>query len=200
MLPYRTQTADIGQLSVVFMDFYSKDPNSAVHDLRGTLKVVLLLSVGLSIFAYVSLSNNPRVLAAAFLAFIVLEIVQLLSWSRRGEILHVACEVAYFLVLTTTLVGLYHKTMAKDFIFLQATIFYRPYYTLRCNRRLALVLGVLIAVVALPVTLGIVIDPKSVSFLSVLYFLLVAALWAFCSRFGARFFGFEEDAADDSDS
>jgi hypothetical protein len=184
-----------------YMDFYSKDPKSLAHDLRGTLKVVLLLSVGMSIFAYVALSNNPRVLAAAFLAFIVLEIVQLLSWSRRGEILHVACEVAYFLVLTTAVVGLYHKTMAKDFIFLQATIFYRPYYTFRRNRRLALVLGVLILIVALPITLGIVTDRESVRVLSVLYLLLVASLWAFCSKLGARFFGFDEgDAADDSNA
>jgi hypothetical protein len=182
------------------MDFYSKDPKLLTHDLRGTIKIVLFLAVLMSLYAYASLSTNPHVLAAAFLVFIILEIVQLFSWSRKGEMLHVACEVAYFLVLSTALVGVYSKTMTRDYTFLWATILYRPYYTLRCNRRLALVLGVLIVIVALPITLGIVTDRESVGLLSVFYFLLVAGLWAFCSKFGARFFGFEEDAADDSNA
>jgi hypothetical protein len=65
------------------------------------------------------------------------------------------------------------------------TILYRPGYMQHGNRRLAFFLGVAIAAMVLPVTLGIVTDPSLVQMSEIIYALLVLCLWLFCSRLGA---------------
>ncbi len=176
------------------MDLYDKDPKSPFHNLRGTFGVILLLVVGMSVFAYICLSTNKYVLPAALLLLIMLEIVQLIILFKEGKKLDIGCEVAFFLVFFSAFFGIYRKTFTANYTFLLATVFYRPNYTLYCNRRLALILGLLIMAVALPITCGIVTGRETVDLLSTLYALLVAGLWVFCSKLGAKGLGFGESS------
>ncbi len=165
-------------------------PRRAISPLKAAL-FLLVLMFG---YAYACLSQSKAVLPVAIGLFGILEAVHVLRNYRKLGRLVLFCEILYSVVFISVCLGVYLKTSAASQSFLLATIFYRPYYTLRCNRRLALTLGLLILALVLPVSFGFVTDPDSVGFLSALYVLMVAALWVFCSKLGAKVFGFAEES------
>jgi hypothetical protein len=158
------------------------------------LKAALFLLVLMSGYAYACLSRSKAVLPAAIGLFGVLEAIYVLRNYRKLAKLVLSCEVLYSVTFISVCLGVYFKTFEATQTFLLATIFYRPYYTLRCNRRLALILGLLILGLVLSVSFGLVADPDSVGFLTALYVVMVVGLWVLCSKLGAKVFGFAEES------
>ena len=162
--------------------------------LKSLPMTVLLLVVGMSIFAYVRLSPNKSVIPVAILLLSILEALRLIQAFKESKKVEALSEAAYFIVLLSVFLGVYRSSLADHRMFMFATIFYRPNYTLYCNRRIALILGFLIMCSVLPITCGLVTKPDVVGLLSGLYALIVSALWALCSKPAAKVFGFEENS------
>ncbi|MBZ5543508.1 MAG: hypothetical protein LAO07_07490 [Acidobacteriia bacterium] len=152
-------------------------------------KTLLMLAIGMSAFAYAMLSTNKFVIPAAILLLTIFEVYALVKGFSGANVIGPLCEVEYFVVLLSLLYGAYHGLFAGHPGVLYVTILYRPQYTVYRNQRIALVLGLLIMTVAVPITLGMVSDESAVDMLTGLYGFLVAGLWVFCSKFGGWAFG-----------
>ena len=164
---------------------------STHNDLQKLVKMLPVLIMSWAMYAYLMLSSNKAVLPATIVLLSILEVVELKRMYKEFGWLYVGCEVAYFPVLLLFGWAVYHDLLVGHPTFVFATIFYRPYFTLFCNRRLAFGMGLTILVIVLPITTRIVTDPDLLNLLTALYALLVAGLWAFCSKLGARIFNFE---------
>jgi hypothetical protein len=158
------------------------------------LQAWLAVLAAMSIFAYVRLSTNKAVMPMAILLLCILEVVQFVRAYRETRRLEAWCEVVYCVVLLSVFLGAYRHSIVDHRTFMFATVFYRPFYTRYCNRRLSLILCLLIMAAVCPVTCGIVTNSDFVDLLTALYALLVACLWLFCSKLGARAFGFEQNS------
>jgi hypothetical protein len=158
------------------------------------LKTLLILVIGMSVFAYGMLSTSKTVFVVFTIGISIFEVSRLVQGLKESKTLETLCEAAYFVVIITFLLGAYRGLLAFNPTLMFTTALYRPNFTLYRNRRLALALGLAIMVVTLPINLGIVTDPDAVQALTVLYALMVASLWVFCSRLGAKLFGFEESS------
>ena len=154
------------------------------------VRVLVVVAVAMSLYAFGRLSNSDSVMFVLLLLAAVLETVHLIGKYRKSTRLYVGCEAAYFIVLLSIFLGPYRNSLSDHIAFFIATVFYQPYYTLYCNRRLAFAIGLLIMAVVLPVTCGIVADAGFADLLAATYALLVVSLWAFCSKLGAMVFGF----------
>jgi len=152
-------------------------------------KKLLMLLVGMSAFVYLRLSSSKFVFPGLLIALSIMEVARLINGFRESRKLEALCELAYFLVLFSFLLGAVRHFLDGHYAVAYITILYRPNYTLYRNQRLALGLGVLIVPVTLPIMLGIVSDPGLVGLLTGLYGFLVACLWMFCSKPGAWVFG-----------
>lgn len=162
--------------------------NTADGNDDSVLRALFYIAVFAAVYGFLSFSKSKLVFPVALSIFSVLEIVRLIR-KRKESLLEAGCEAAFFLVLFAVFIGVYRNTFAGDRTFMFATILFRPYFTLRCNRRLALVLCLLIVAVVLPIVFGIVTEPSYVSLLTMGYAFLVASLWVFCSRLGSVLFG-----------
>jgi uncharacterized membrane protein YiaA len=165
--------------------------NGRANTKASALWAWLALLVGISIYAYVRLSTNKAVMPMAIVLLCVLEVAQFARAYKESKKVEAWTDAASVLVLLLVCVGVYRHSIATHPTFIFATVFYRPFYTRYCHRRLALVLALLIICAVLPAICGIVRDPDSISVLAALYALLVATLWVFCSKLGATIFGFE---------
>jgi len=175
------------------MDASGNDTETAkkpVSNLRIFLGFVVCMSLGIFIY----FQKNEKVLLGAMVLVTILEFVNLLRMYNGLERFQAISEGAWFLVMLSIFLGPYRHSLMDHLVFTYATIFYRPYATNYCNPRLALGVGLMIMVAVLPVTCGIVTDTGLADLLAALYLLLVASLWAFCSKLGAKVFGFEQDS------
>ena len=162
--------------------------NAADDSDDSVLRALFYVSIFAAIYGCLSFSKSKLAFPIALTVFGALEIVRLVR-IRRESLLETACEASFFLVLFSVFLGVYRHAFASDRIFMFATAFYRPYFTLRCNRRLALIFCLLIVTVVLPIVFAIVTDPSYVRLLTIGYACLVASLWIFCSRLGSDLFG-----------
>ncbi|MGA3325891.1 MAG: hypothetical protein ABSF45_15570 [Terriglobia bacterium] len=163
---------------------------STHDDLRKLVKMLPVVIMSWALYAFLMLSSSKAALPAAIILLGILEVVELKRMYKEFGWVYVGCEVAYFPVLMLFVWAVYHDLLVNHPTFVLATIFYRPFFTLFCNRRLAFGMGLAILVATLPIATGIVTDPDFVDLLTTLYALLVAGLWAFCSKLGASVFGF----------
>ena len=148
-------------------------------------KTLLMLVVGMSAYVYLSLSTSKFIFPGLIIALSIMEVGRLIKGLRESRRVEALSELAYFLVLLSLFLGILRHSLDGHHAVLYITILYRPNYTLYWNQRLALGLGVLILAVTVPIMLGIVTHPDLVGLLTVLYGLLVAGLWLFCSKLGA---------------
>ena len=145
----------------------------------------------ISVYAFLSLSPHKFALRAAIVLLCALTVIEFIRSYRSSRKIVAWTNTASAVVVLLALWGVYRQTITAHNTFLFATIFYRPYFTRYCNRRLVIVLTALIVTTALLATSEIITDSDLLGLLAGFYGLLVAALWAFCSKFGATVFGFE---------
>lgn len=154
-----------------------------------TLGTIFLVAICMSFYALLMLSKNSTLIVVMILLLSVLELVSLLRMYKESTRSELGIELLYFVVLLSVFVGPFREHFANHRIFMFATILYRPYYTAYANRRIALVLGLLIVAVVLPITIGLVRVENTIDILAVAYAALVVALWVSCSKFATIAFG-----------
>lgn len=142
-------------------------------------KVVAGLAIVMSIYAFLMLWSKG--FALAIIVFCILEMVRAIFAYRRAGRLEVGFELAFLAVFLTLAFGI--SRIGHGYPYLFATIFYRPEYLHYGNRRLALLLSVIIVVFVLPVTTGLITNYVTVALSGFVYLILVGALWLFCSPY-----------------
>jgi hypothetical protein len=152
------------------------------------LRALFYVAIFAAVYVSLSISKTEVAFPIALLVFGALEVLRIFKKAKQSSALDVGCEVSFFLVLLVTFVGVCRGSFAVNRVFMFATLAYRPYFTMHCNRRLGFALCVLIAADALPIACGLVTDAGAVSIMSMLYALLVACLWVFCSKVSSRIF------------
>ena len=158
------------------------------------MRSVFLFVGAMSLYAYLKFSNEKTAMPATLLLICILGGVQVVRWYKGMRRVEAWCEAIYLLVVLSAVLGVYRNTLAPNHLFVLTTILNIPPYTVHCNRRLAVILGFLIMTAVFPITFGIATSSDSVRFLTILYALLVAGLWTFCSKFSSRAFGFEKSS------
>ena len=149
----------------------------------------------MSLYIFLSLVKNDALLRAVMALAAVGEAVYLLRMYRTSKKFQAISEGAWFVIMISIFLGRPRISLVDHQVFALATIFYRPYYTNYCNLRLALIIGLVNMALVLPITCGAVTDPGLSDLLAVPYLLLVASLWAFCSKPGASILGFERESS-----
>jgi hypothetical protein len=156
--------------------------DSTLSKIRAAVYGVFMFSFAMSIYAYVMLSSNPVVLPMALVIMTVLASVLIFLRAKTATPVDTAFEIASFLVFLAVILYLYRTSFFDHKLLLWTTGLYRPNYLTHGNRRVALVLSLLITAIVLPVTLGVVTDPSVVQAMTFLYAVLVLSLWVFCSK------------------
>jgi hypothetical protein len=162
-------------------------PKRKVSTLGGWLTVLAAMSV----YAFLSLLPTKIGLRLTVALLYVLTVVEFIRSYRSSRKIVAWTNTASAVVALLALWGAYRHTITAHNTFLFATVLYRPYFTRYCNRRLMIVVTGLIVATILLGTCGIVTNSDLLGLLGAFYALMVATLWAFCSKFGATVFGFE---------
>lgn len=162
-----------------------ENESSKKLDAPTAIWLVAIFTMAMSVYAYVRLSQDPRVLTAAIVVLAFLETVRIILDYQSSRRIETGFDAAFFVVFLSVILGALRTSLGAHPIFLFATVFYRPQYTRHGNRRLALALSCLILLAVLPITSGLVTDREIVRALTLFYALLVGLLWLFCSKVGA---------------
>jgi hypothetical protein len=149
-------------------------------------RVAVAFAIVMSIFVYMRLASEGFILA--LLLIVVGGVLQVVGRWKSSSRMDIAFDAVSTVVLVSVILHVYHRSLTTYVVLFFTTIFYRPGYLHHGNRRLALIVSLVIAGVVLPVTCGFVSDPSLVQVASGLYALLVLSLWIFCSKFGAGLF------------
>lgn len=150
--------------------------------------LILILVLAMSLYAFLRLSTARWIEPLTLIMLVVLETLVIALSYKRWSKLDVWFECAANLVFIAIAFGLYKQTFVANETVWIATIFYRPYYLMYGNRRLAFILSLLIAATVLPIATGFASDAGVVQGLTLFYSLFVFSLWVFCSRLGSKLF------------
>jgi FtsH-binding integral membrane protein len=166
-----------------------KDTNQKRTEVRTAIASLIVFVIVMSLYAYARLSDPERVWKPLIVILTICGIAKILIDYKGSARLDTAFYVAFFVVFLSIILNPHGRSLGAHRALLFATILYRPEYMVHGDRRLAFALSLMIMGAVLPVTLGLVTDWDAIQALSFLYALLVASLWVFCSKLGARFFG-----------
>lgn len=168
------------------MQLYDPDPESGISDFRSSIKTIAILAIVMGLYAYIRLATNGmRVLFGILVLFMILQVVTLIFHYKEISLPNLAFEVISIFVTLSILVGPYKFSTSSPSALLIAALMYRPEHLRRGNWLVGLIISVAIAVVALPVTCGLVVETALIEDLSWIFLFLVILLWILCSDFSA---------------